>query len=590
MNNGQIVIGDLKQELQEIRERYPHLSADNLFVLWFLRAYVTETEAEAAKALTGGPNDKGLDALLIDNSARVVFLVQAKFRQEFGQKNETLSDVSAFADLAAIVCSADDDLVQRFLEDASPVTAERLRTARRKTRKDKYRVWLYFVTLGKVSPTIRKHAVQKVKQSELDARIELIDWKRAVLLFRDYLDGVAPPIPTLDLELEQGAGVTINGVSQRFDMPANVETWVFSMQGDRIADLYERGGLRLFARNIRGFLGMKTKINKGMLATLKNEPDRFYYYNNGITMVCDAAERKSSRGRDYIQVANPQIINGQQTTRTLASLPVQAAKASVLVKVMRISRDEEENGEHFERLVSRIVAGTNWQNTIRESDLMSNDRRQIEMERGLRKIGYVYLRKKQSKSEARRFVGPGFSIVTKEQLARASAGCELDPVIIRSGLDNLFSEGLYLQVFPNADPDYYLTRHWLLKKVTWAARGMPGRGYAKWLVLNFVWSRVRVLIQGRSKSRLFRTLCETKDKALTLPMNGAINEVFFEALKYYRANRGTGASVVDVSLFFRHQKGHHKKFAEFWKAAPQTRKNKFEKYLKKIKVAIDSSL
>ena len=308
MNNGKIVIDDLKQELQEIRERYPHLSADNLFVLWFLRAYVTETEAEAAKALTGGPNDKGLDALLIDNSARVVFLVQAKFRQEFGQKNETLSDVSAFADLAEIVCSSDDDRVQLFLEDASPVTAERLRTARRKIRKDKYRVWLYFVTLGKVSPTIRKHAVQKVKQSELDARIELIDWKRAVLLFRDYLDGVAPPIPTLDLELEQGAGVTINGVSQRFDMPSNVETWVFSMQGDRIADLYERGGLRLFARNIRGFLGMKTKINKGMLATLKNEPDRFYYYNNGITMVCDAAERKSSRGRDYIQVANPQII------------------------------------------------------------------------------------------------------------------------------------------------------------------------------------------------------------------------------------------------------------------------------------------
>ena len=105
---------------------------------------------------------------------------------------------------------------------------------------------------------------------------------------------------------------------------------------------------------------MKTQINKGLLVTLKDEPERFYYYNNGITMVCDEAERKSSHGRDYIQVGNPQIINGQQTTRTLASLPVQAAKASVLVKVMRISRDEEENGEHFERLVSRIVAGTNW--------------------------------------------------------------------------------------------------------------------------------------------------------------------------------------------------------------------------------------
>ena len=266
-----------------------------------------------------------------------------------------------------------------------PARSQRSAFARRDGKSEKTSIGsgYTFVTLGKVSPTIRKHAVQKVKQSELDARIELIDWKRAVLLFRDYLDGVAPPIPTLDLELEQGAGVTINGVSQRFRHACKRRNVGFFRCRATESQIYmSEEDLRLFARNIRGFLGMKTKINKGMLATLKNEPDRFYYYNNGITMVCDAAERKSSRGRDYIQIANPQIINGQQTTRTLASLPVQAAKASVLVKVMRISRDEEENGEHFERLVSRIVAGTNWQNTIRESDLMSNDRRQIEMERG----------------------------------------------------------------------------------------------------------------------------------------------------------------------------------------------------------------
>ena len=52
MNNGKIVIDDLKQELQEIRERYPHLSADNLFVLWFLRAYVTEGEAGGGEQLS----------------------------------------------------------------------------------------------------------------------------------------------------------------------------------------------------------------------------------------------------------------------------------------------------------------------------------------------------------------------------------------------------------------------------------------------------------------------------------------------------------------------------------------------------------
>ena len=155
--------------------------------------------------------------------------------------------MAAFAELAEIVCSSDDDRVQRFLEEASSGHfGAPSCTPRRKVRKDKYRVWLYFVTLGKMSSTIRKHAFQKVKQAELDAHIELIDGRRAMLLFRDYLDGVAPPIPTLNLELEQGAEVTINGVSQRFDIPANLETWVFSMRGDQVADLYERGGSETF--------------------------------------------------------------------------------------------------------------------------------------------------------------------------------------------------------------------------------------------------------------------------------------------------------------------------------------------------------
>src|SRR5713226_613256 len=103
----------------------------------------------------------------------------------------------------------------------------------------------------------------------------------------------------------------------------------------------------------------------------KTEPERFFYYNNGITIVCDEAERKGAQGRDFMQVGNPQIINGQQTTRVLAASPQDAAKACVLVKVIRVPRDVDGDGEAFEGLVSRIVAGTNWQNAIKPSDLMS---------------------------------------------------------------------------------------------------------------------------------------------------------------------------------------------------------------------------
>ncbi|MBC7818894.1 MAG: AIPR family protein [Planctomycetaceae bacterium] len=345
----------------------------------------------------------------------------------------------------------------------------------------------------------------------------------------------------------------------------------------------------MFERNIRGYLGEKTDINKGMVATLKDEPERFFFYNNGITIVCDEAEKKSSQGKDILQVGNPQIINGQQTTRTLAAFAQNAARASVLVKVFRVPRQVDGDGEAFEGLVSRIVQGTNWQNAIKPSDLMANDRRQIELQRALRKIGYLYLRKRQSKGEARSIVGRGqFYVVSKEELAQAVAGCDLDPVIIRSGRKNLFTEEYYDQTFPNSDPDYYLPRYRLMHEVTYGAKRQPMRGYAKWLVLNFMWAQLTPLIRGKLRTRAFRRLCEKQTENLVNPLYRAINLIFVQALRYYKKNRGEGVSAKDISLFFRNGKAHHLRFGEFWDASDAAPRKAFSKCLANIQDAVAS--
>ena len=250
------------------------------------------------------------------------------------------------------------------------------------------------MTTARVSSQIAKDADNLARQSGLDAGCEVIDGKRVGHILKDYLDGVAPPIPLLDLEMEAGPGVKVNGVMQRFDTENKIESWVFSMRGSAVADIVEVGGSRVFARNIRGFLGHETKVNRAMTTTLHKEPDHFFYYNNGITILCDHAKKESSNGRDVVRVKNPQIINGQQTTRSLAMHRDAAAHASVIVKVISVSRTEDGKPNGFDDLVSKIVAGTNWQNAINYSDLMANDRIQIDLERGLRKVGYTYLRKR----------------------------------------------------------------------------------------------------------------------------------------------------------------------------------------------------
>ncbi len=584
MKNFAITFEDLKAALRELGERFSNFREEELFIVWFLRAYVTESEERAAEAIIGGAGDKSLDAILVDDSSRAVFLVQGKNRKTLNGKPESRSDIVAFADLSARVHAKDDGEFESYVADMDAAVAERLRIARRKIQNDNYRSWLYFVTTGKVGPVVRKDVQQQVHRVGDRTRIEVIDGKRAMLLFRDYLDGVAPPIPTLDLEMETGSGVTVNGVSQRYDQNTQVESWVFSMRGDAVAALYEKAGLRLFARNIRGFMGTHTPVNQGMAATLKSEPERFFYYNNGITILCDEAQRKSSQGRDILQVGNPQVINGQQTTRTLALSPLQASKASVLVKVIRVPRDPEGDATAFEGLVSRIVAGTNWQNAITPSDLMSNDRRQIELERALRKIGYLYLRKRQTKQEALKASGRGqYHVVTKDEIAQAVAGCELDPAIIRAGKEQLFTEEYYALVFPNSDPNYYLPRYRLMREVTRVARGVPERSYAKWLVLNFMWSQLSTHIRGQQKSRAFRVLCEKQSPQLTDGLRRSIEEVFVESIKFYRANRGEGDSALDISQFFKNRKGHHKRFSDHWNSVAENRKRTFEKGLTKVR-------
>jgi hypothetical protein len=162
---------------------------------------------------------------------------------------------------------------------------------------------------------------------------------------------------------------------------------------------------------------------------------------------------------------------------------------------------------------------------------MSNDRIQIDLERELRKLGYGYLRKRQTKAESRRrFGGKRLHLIKKEDFAQAVAGCELDPVVPRSGKDNLFEEDLYEFVFPNSDPQYFLPRYWLFRMVTAGARGYPQRGYTKWLVLGFLWSRLTSQLRSRSAQRAYWQLCERRREDVLVPLSRCVGRVYLAAL------------------------------------------------------------
>lgn len=399
-----ISIEDLKDEVRQIRKEKPNLKDDAAFVLWFLRAYIAEAEDATLHALTGAPGDKGIDALFVDQKAKQVHVVQGKFRQSLNAHSEKKSDVLALAGLAHLPWAPKEELM-KFCKNLTPELQERVQEQLvNPVRKQRFQLRLYYVTTGRVGAGIEGDAVQVVKQAEGPAEISIVDGQRVALLYNEYLYGVAPAIQSLTLRVANN-GAASSGVIQRFDPVRDIESWVFSMSAEDVGEMYLRAGIRLFARNVRGYLGL-SPINRAMEDTIKAEPENFWYFNNGVTIVCDNAKRQIEGGQDALYVERPQVINGQQTTRTLHQ--TSSPKANVLVRVIRIRRNPADDSE-YESLVSQIVRATNWQNMIRPSDLCSNDQIQVYLERELRKHGYHYIRKRQKKSEAKRFFFGGTS-------------------------------------------------------------------------------------------------------------------------------------------------------------------------------------
>jgi hypothetical protein len=148
-----------------------------------------------------------------------------------------------------------------------------------------------------------------------------------------------------------------------------------------LADLYEEFGGRLLEQNVRAFLSTRVKVNKGIRATLANDPERFLAYNNGISAVAgEILIETTANGSPGIRVIRDlQIVNGGQTTASIhAAANVDRADVSrvdVQAKITVIGNPEE-----YSSIVRDISRYANTQNRISEADLAANDPFHVRLE------------------------------------------------------------------------------------------------------------------------------------------------------------------------------------------------------------------
>lgn len=145
---------------------------------------------------------------------------------------------------------------------------------------------------------------------------------------------------------------------------------------------------KLFDDNVRIFLTKNNKTNQKIIETAKKNPEDFFYYNNGITIICDSCIITGGNP-NKITLKNYQVVNGGQTIHSI----FEAAKAdyNCLEKIDVLCRVFAGTDEAKQRKIARF---TNTQTLVTERDLSSLDYVQILLNEEFELNNLKYERKK----------------------------------------------------------------------------------------------------------------------------------------------------------------------------------------------------
>lgn len=170
------------------------------------------------------------------------------------------------------------------------------------------------------------------------------------------------------------------------EKPENIITYssyLAVVPGMILNNLYLEYGARLLEGNVRSFLSVRGKVNKNIQNTIKNYPEMFFAYNNGIAATASEIDVKNTvEGLKITRIKDLQIVNGGQTTASIANTILTARKdetvdISRLYVPMKISVLDHSMSE---RIIPKISEYSNSQNKVDASDFFSNHPFHIRME------------------------------------------------------------------------------------------------------------------------------------------------------------------------------------------------------------------
>ena len=210
-------------------------------------------------------------------------------------------------------------------------------------------------------------------------KLEVMDVER---LYRHWSAG--KPRDELTVDFAEVAGGALPCIYVPGEM-SEYDYALTALPGEVLRFLYDKYGDRLLEANVRSFLSVTGKVNKGIRETLRNAPEHFMAYNNGIVMIADELRlgHTPDGGPGISWLKGVQIVNGGQSTASLYFSQrkhpneVDLSRVRVPAKVIVLKTSDPAVEEEF---IANISKYANSQNNVKQSDLSANKRFHREVE------------------------------------------------------------------------------------------------------------------------------------------------------------------------------------------------------------------
>jgi hypothetical protein len=425
------------------------------FLHWVLTRVFEATEDDASDAIIDGANDLGIDAYLpVDFSDNKIRLFQSKYGTSHSEE---------------AIAKFKEDVRRLLSRDVTKMRPE-LANLVTKIQEKNLKIECCYVTNQPVA-------------YEGDDSVEIMDIDNII---QNLWDRIKKP----------AAGKKSKIKLEKMIHYKNTVLGVLKLR--ELTDFVTKNRDFVFESNIRQWMQFKTNVNKGIRETLQNSPDKFFYYNNGITIVASDFEELED---NILMLHAPQIVNGAQTSNSILDHAKRTNNLDGSITVTIIKADDEHDQNN-------ITKYRNSQNSVRGKDLVSLMDFHKSIKSQLENYGYFYEIQagsfdSKTKSQQIEFRGDALYnrylpdnhkkvIVAKDAIQALVAGIEQRPTESYSSPAQFLPRGSkYDDVFnENLKDDYrlllypYLVKEYVKKSLGYGKRG--GHKTKRYATLFFV--------------------------------------------------------------------------------------------------------